>query len=81
MEFGKITGLDNPFLKKINGIKGIQQGQPVEGVKKVGGEGGNPFAQFGDDGQVGLGIKDGATQTSNGQMGKKKAVMHQIGIA
>ena len=38
MDFGKITGLDNPFLMKIGGIKGIQQGQPVEAVKKAGAE-------------------------------------------
>ncbi len=82
MGFGAITGIEkNPFLKKINGINGIQQGKPVEGVKKTGADGGNPFGQFGDDGHVGLGIKDGATQTSNGQLGKKKGIMHQLGIA
>ncbi len=82
MGFGAITGIEkNPFLKKINGINGIQQGKPVEGVKKTGANGVNPFGQFGDDGHVGLGIKDGATQTSNGQLGKKKGIMHQLGIA
>ena len=85
MGFGAITGIENnPFMKKINGINAIHKGQPAEGVKKTGaGAAGasNPFAQFGDDGQVGLGIKDGAIQTSNGQMGKKIGVMRQLGIA
>ena len=83
MGFGAITGIENPFLKKTNGINGIQKGQPAEGIKKTGAgaHGGNPFGQFGDDGHVGLGIKDGAIQTSNGQMGKKIGVMRQLGIA
>ena len=82
MGFGAITGIENnPFLKKLGGIKGIQQGQPVKGIEKAGAGNANPFGQFGDDNHVGLGIKDGATQTSNGQLGKKKAVMHQLGIA
>lgn len=84
MGFGAITGIENnPFMKKINGINPIQKGQPAEGVKKAGpsAAGTNPFAQFGDDGHVGLGIKDGAIQTSNGQMGKKIGVMRQLGIA
>lgn len=81
MNFGSITGINNPLLKKIGGLNGIQQGQPVEGAKRAGADGGNPFGQFGDDGHVGLGIKDGAVQTSNGQLGKKIGVMRQLGIA
>ena len=70
----------NPFAKKIGGVQGVNQFQPVSPVKKAGADGGNPF-NFGDDGKVGLGIKDGATQVSNGQMGKKIGQMRQLGIA
>ena len=76
MEFNAI----NPF-SKIKGINGVQQFQPVSPVKKAGADGGNPFGNVGDDSRVGLGIKDGAVQTSNGQMGKKIGVMRQLGIA
>ena len=97
MSLGAIDGIGNPFLKKLGALKGAQQAQGAqqvqgaEGLNKSQGieglershesTGSNPFAQFKDDGMVGLNIQDGATQTSNGQAGKKKAIMHQLGIA
>lgn len=69
----------NPFAKPINGVQGANTFAPVEGIKKVE-SGKNPFG-FQDDSKVGLGIKDGAVQTSNGQLGKPKGVMRQLGIA
>jgi len=70
---------NNPFATKLQGVKGIGQFQPVSAVKRAGADGGNPFSN--DMAYVGLGIKDGAVQTSAAQMGKKAMPMHQIGIA
>ncbi len=70
MQFEKI----NPF--KINGM---QQFQPVTAVKRAGSDSSNPFSN--GEGFVGLGIKDGSVQTSNGQMGRPVAQMRQLGIA
>lgn len=69
----------NPFAKSIQGVQGAGAFKPVGGVERVAG-GNNPFS-FGDDNKVGLGIKDGAIQTSNGQLGRPKAEMRQLGIA
>ena len=70
---------NNPFATKIQGVKGVSQFQPVSAVKRAGADGGNPFSN--DMAYVGLGIKDGAVQTSAAQMGKKAMPMRQIGIA
>ncbi len=70
---------NNPFAKPINGVQGVNKFQPVTAVKRAGADGGNPFAN--ETSYVGLGIKDGAVQTSAPQMGKKAMPMRQIGIA
>ena len=97
MSIGALDGIGNSFLKKLGALKGAQQAQGAqhvqgaEGLQKSQGieglqkshesTGMNPFAQFNDDGQVGLSMVNGSEQTSNGQMGKKKAIMHQLGVA
>ncbi|MGN1125240.1 MAG: hypothetical protein ACI4SM_03540 [Candidatus Gastranaerophilaceae bacterium] len=67
---------NNLFAKKIQGVNPFQ---PVTPVKRAGADGGNPFSN--DMSYVGLGIKDGAVQTSAAQLGKKAMPMRQIGIA
>ena len=70
---------NNPFAKPIKGVEGVNKFQPVSAVKRAGADGGNPFAN--ETAYVGLGIKDGAIQTSAAQLGKKAMEMRQIGIA
>ena len=71
----------NPLLslkKLINkGVQGVESQQPVSMVKKAGADYKNPF----EAAYVGIGIKDGATQTSAAQCGKKAMGMRQICIA
>ena len=70
---------NNQFAKPINGVQGVNKFQPVTAVKRAGADGGNPFAN--ETSYVGLGIKDGAIQTSAPQMGKNAMPMRQIGLA
>ena len=76
-----ISALNNNLFanKKLQGVNGINPFKPVTGPERGGADGGNPFSN--ETAYVGLGIKDGAVQTSAPQLGKKAMPMRQIGIA
>lgn len=67
---------NNPFAKPINGVQSVNKFQPIS---KISAGNSNPFAK--EPAYVGLGIKDGAIQTSAAQLGKPAMEMRQIGIA
>lgn len=80
MALDKINMFAQAFTGGAGKVGGIQPqvSPPIAPTSQVGA---NPFAgKNKDDGAVGLGIADGAVQTSAAQMGKKPAEMRQLGI-
>lgn len=74
MNMNPILGIKGLFKK---GVQNVEKQQPVSMIQKAGAEYKNPFATA----YEGIGIKDGAIQTSAAQCGKKAMTMRQICIA
>lgn len=69
----------NPVQMNIGQVQGRNPFSPVAPIQQVGPKTTNPFSD--GSSYAGIGIKDGAVQTSNGQLGKSRAQMRQLAIA